>query len=607
MTKRSPCQFGLAPRGDLPTAFEVGSRAPPDHRGQGAGVAQTLPPPPPPGQEFSRDRTPCGQDHGDSSVPRPAVGTGARAPAHAAHGTHTLCTRVPRPEHPPRGTVPRRTALYPHTMRVHTPHLAHTPHVHTRHTLRRPQHAAPCTHTLSTQRPPRTLAGTVCTASPMDTLYLGRLAHARRAHSTSRALSTTYGHTQSTRSTFPPQTDVWCLPCTHIHTHAAHLAHVYAQPLYMAARRLPAAAPHAHPCTRVAPGLWDPGGLRLCSSHPVAAGEGTGAGAETGRAKGLSNHVTPAPSNAEGRYPPCPSSAPATSAAGSPALRGPGAMLRAGQACCPSWQSPRRESHGAGSGPAGLQAQGSSAGRKVQGCRAGGGGFLTAVAGAGNAAPHPLVRGTSLGAGGELGDRAADGWRQESRARGLDGVKIWGAESKLPRAGGGRRSGGPVGMPVLLGRGVGRAPGGCRLPVVRVVVNPRHMVVAGEVRVLRRPRHVILGVEVEAGMPDGAGIHVGVLIQKITYIHLPRAAPRTCRVGFGGDQPPLLRRRSPGRLGELCPGARHLPARGLLLGPTSRSICIERQVCISKCRNPSGARGANSSLPPRLLGGRGGG
>lgn len=171
-------------------------------------------------------------------------------------------------------------------------------------------------------------------------------------------------------------------------------------------------------------------------------------------------------------------------------------------------------------------------------------GFLTAAAGAGNAAPHPLVRGASLGVRRELGDRGADGWRQESRAWGLDGVKIWGAESKLPRAGVGRHSSGPVGMPVLLGRGVGRAPGSRRLPVVRVVVNPRHMVVAGEVRVLGRPRHVILGVEVEAGMPDRAGIHVGVLIQKITYIHLPRPAPRTCcsavppaagRVWFGGE------------------------------------------------------------------------
>lgn len=265
---------------------------------------------------------------------------------------------------------------------------------------------------------------------------------------------------------------------------------------------------------------------------------------------------------------------------------------------------------GAGSSPSGCEAQGSSAHRKAQGC--GVGGFLTTAAGAGNAAPHPLIRGASLGIRGELGDRAADGWRQESRARGLDGVKIWGAESKLPWAGGGRRGGGAVGMPVLLGRGVGRAPGGCWLPVVRVIVNPRHMVVAGEVRVLGRPRHIILGVDVEAGMPDRAGIHVGVLIQKITYIHLPWPAPRTCctavppaagRLGLAGRRPPLLHRRSPGRLGELCPRARHLPAHRLLLGPTSCSICIERQVCISKCRNPSRARGVNSNLPSRLQGG----
>lgn len=64
--------------------------------------------------------------------------------------------------------------------------------------------------------------------------------------------------------------------------------------------------------------------------------------------------------------------------------------------------------------------------------------------------------------------------------------------------------------------------------MVRVVVNPWHMVVAGEVRVLGWPRHVVLGVEVEAGMPDGTGIHVGVLIQKIAYIHLLHLALCSC-------------------------------------------------------------------------------
>lgn len=268
-------------------------------------------------------------------------------------------------------------------------------------------------------------------------------------------------------------------------------------------------------------------------------------------------------------------------------------MTRAGQTCCP------------GSPCAGRATERDPALQKskprdpllwgmAQGCRTAG--FLTVVAGAGNAAPHPLVWGASLGIRGELGDRAADGWRQESRARRLNGVKIWGAESKLPRAGGGRRRSGPIGMPVLLGRGVGRAPGSCRLPVVQVVVNPRHMVVAGEVRVLRWPRHVVLGVEVEAGVPDRAGIHVGVLIHKISHIHLPgpslhsccAAEPRLRPLGFGGEaaappSPPFT-----WALWGACPGARHLPAHRLLLGPTSRSICIERQVCISKCRNPSG-------------------
>lgn len=62
MTKQSSCQFGLAPRGDLPTAFEVGSRATPASVGKGLGSPKHSPPPL--GQEFSGDRTPGtrGQD-----------------------------------------------------------------------------------------------------------------------------------------------------------------------------------------------------------------------------------------------------------------------------------------------------------------------------------------------------------------------------------------------------------------------------------------------------------------------------------------------------------------------------------------------------------------
>lgn len=138
MTKRSPCQFGLAPRGDLPTAFEVGSRAPSPQRGQGAGVPQTLPPPP---QHAPRSGVQQGQDPRhmgtwqqdpwdgtDCSVPTPRVGTGAGAPAHAVHGTHALCT----------GT---RTPL--HQEHPHAPSVWHRPQTHrTRH---RPQRPAPCT------------------------------------------------------------------------------------------------------------------------------------------------------------------------------------------------------------------------------------------------------------------------------------------------------------------------------------------------------------------------------------------------------------------------------------------------------------------------------
>lgn len=165
------------------------------------------------------------------------------------------------------------------------------------------------------------------------------------------------------------------------HTYAAH---TYAHPpthgfSHAAARRLAAAAPHAHPCTHETPhptpsglaGPRDLGGLWLCPSYPVAAGDGRGAVAETGREKGLSNRITPAASNAEGRYPPFPSLAPATSAVGSPCSLGTrrhaeGRPSTPSLPAVPTQGEPRKQDPA----PQDFTPRGSSAPRKAQGCRA---------------------------------------------------------------------------------------------------------------------------------------------------------------------------------------------------------------------------------------------
>lgn len=55
MTKRSPCQFGLAPRGDCPPPLKWALGRP---RAEGCG-AQTLPPPPtPPGSGVHQGQDP---------------------------------------------------------------------------------------------------------------------------------------------------------------------------------------------------------------------------------------------------------------------------------------------------------------------------------------------------------------------------------------------------------------------------------------------------------------------------------------------------------------------------------------------------------------------
>lgn len=139
MTKRSPCQFGLAPRGDLPTAFEVGSRAPSPQRGQGAGVPQTLPPPPPACPQVRSSAGTGPQAHGDMATG--PLGWHRLLSAHAEGGHRSGGTRSrgawhpravhrhPHPAAPGAPTCALRVAPSPnapHTAPSSTPSTLHT-------------------------------------------------------------------------------------------------------------------------------------------------------------------------------------------------------------------------------------------------------------------------------------------------------------------------------------------------------------------------------------------------------------------------------------------------------------------------------------------------
>lgn len=191
---------------------------------------------------------------------------------------------------------------------------------------------------------------TVYTASPVHTYCLWHLAHAHRAYSASGALRTPYIYTPSACSTFPPHIYVWYLPCTHTHTlhvpaaqgplqtqmpppiHGSHTQlHAGSQPRTLT----PAHTRHPiqHP-----PGWQSPGSRRSLALPILPRGGRRGQGCR-GRdqpGKRTFQHITLAASNAEGRCPPCPSSAPATPSVGSP--RSLGTRRHAempGQACCP--------------------------------------------------------------------------------------------------------------------------------------------------------------------------------------------------------------------------------------------------------------------------------
>lgn len=144
MTKQSPCQFGLAPRGDLPTAFEMGSRNPHSARAGGWGRPDASTPP----ASALRSGVQRGQDPCDMGT----VGTEPWGQQDGRHGSGDTLSQDPQHPHtvqcctqsthrrPPRG---RSTAPCCHTVCAASP-------VHPRWHYPPPTHVLlrlPCTPT----------------------------------------------------------------------------------------------------------------------------------------------------------------------------------------------------------------------------------------------------------------------------------------------------------------------------------------------------------------------------------------------------------------------------------------------------------------------------
>lgn len=283
MTKQSPCQFGLAPRGDLPTAFEVGSRTPHSARAGGWGRPDASTPP----TSTLRSGVQRGQDPSDMGTGRPnpgdsrTVGTGAETPSHRMHSTHTLCNAAPRA---PIGTL--HVAPSPEA-----PHLAHT------HRVR----SIPCTPSLALPTP--------YSCSTLGTLHADTQPIAPHIHLTVHAAPSRHAFTQGA---FP----------AHVRAQATHArsirAHTYAPPLrgsHMQLRAGPSLVPTRHLFQQ--PLGWQDLGIPEVSgsAHPAQqwqARAGVQEQSRDGLKTRLSNHITPAASNVEGWYPPCSSSPPAT-------------------------------------------------------------------------------------------------------------------------------------------------------------------------------------------------------------------------------------------------------------------------------------------------------
>lgn len=121
--KEKPLSIWAGPKGDLPTAFEVGSR-----EGRGLGSPRRFPQ-----VRSSAGTGPWGQH--DYSVPRPEIITGTRAAFPAEPGTHQPCTCSTH-SHPPRGTVPNTLSAHAqcpsHSPRT-TPTSHSTLHTHSEH------------------------------------------------------------------------------------------------------------------------------------------------------------------------------------------------------------------------------------------------------------------------------------------------------------------------------------------------------------------------------------------------------------------------------------------------------------------------------------------
>lgn len=322
--KEKSLSIWAGPKGDLPTAFEVGSRA-----GRGLGSPRRFPQ-----VRSSAGTGPWGQ-------PMTTRCPGQRQSQEPGH---------PFLQHraPAAATATLHVALSPrHTLcPSHTHHAAHRPHHSTR------------THTLST--------------SPPQTQLVALPAHTHTAHGAG-TFTWSLQHLANLMHTAWMWTQL--LPCTHTHTQTIHrLSH--SQPTLS----WTATAPHSHPCTfetlssNTPPKSWGSLALSILPSGQL----------------GTRTFQPYKPSCQCGRTAPILSPCHPTA----PQLFEHWVLCQGQAELAVPLAVP-------------MQAEPQS---RIQPCRTPSPGilrsraFLTVVAGAGNAAPHPLVWGASLGIRGELRD-----------------------------------------------------------------------------------------------------------------------------------------------------------------------------------------------------------
>lgn len=227
--KEKSLSIWAGPKGDLPTAFEVGSRA-----GRGLGSPRRFPQ-----VRSSAGTGPWGQH--DHSVPR-ARGN------HRSQGPLSCRAGHPLARAPAAATATLHAALSPE----HTRCPSHT------HTMHHSILTAPCTHTQSTlSPPPDTPGGTACT-------------HTRLMVPCTHTQSLQY-RTESTSRTHRAWTYTQLLPCTHTQLWAPCTPTTHSLSPSQLTLSCTATAPRSHPCTfETLPSPTSPRVLGVSgSAHPT--------------------------------------------------------------------------------------------------------------------------------------------------------------------------------------------------------------------------------------------------------------------------------------------------------------------------------------------------